>query len=84
MTPLRLAESFARDPETAALGVAMIARSLSDHDPSDPLRQPWPLNAATVEAAAQYLGVTPTADLIAEALTLAPTVSDAMLNRRPA
>ena len=84
MTPEDLARNLARstDLRSRALGVAMIVRGLTDHDPSDPFRQGWPLSDATAARAAEYLGLNPDRDLVAEALRLAPTVSDALLNRR--
>jgi hypothetical protein len=81
MTPIDFARNLARDPDTTPLAVAIIVRGLTDDDPT---RQGWPLNEATVERAARYLDLTPTAELTAAALALAPTVSDVMLNRRPA
>lgn len=84
MTPMQLARNLAESekPEDRALGVAMALRGLTDPDPSDPLKQPWPVNEFTAAAAARYVGITdPSPDLLAHAITLAPTVSDAMLNR---
>lgn len=83
MTPLDLARTLAKssNPQDRTEAVAMIARGLSDPSPSDPLRQPWPLDGGTVAAAARYLGVPITPVLLADALALAPTLSDALLNR---
>ena len=69
------------DPEQQALGVAIITRGLTDDDPSDPTRQGWPLDRHTVAAAARYLILDATPTLVTRALALAPTVSDAMLNK---
>lgn len=82
MTPIAFAEGLATsdNPRSQALGVAIIARGLSDDDPAT-LRQGWPLQVA-VPAAIEYLGLPSTESLIAEATALAPTVSDAMLNKR--
>jgi hypothetical protein len=84
MTPLDMARRLAADPnpKSQTLATAMIARSLSDHDPSDPFRQGWPLDAATVTRAAEYLGLDASPTLVADALALAPTVSNAILNHR--
>lgn len=86
MTPKEFAENLARSDkhEDRVLGVAIITRGVTDDDPSDPLRQGWPLDDRTVEAAARALGLDPTPELIADALKLAPDVSDAMLNKRVA
>jgi hypothetical protein len=70
------------DPKAVALGVGMIVRGLTDDDPAT-LRQGWPMTEAVVEAAARYLDVKPTPELISAVLAVAPTISDAMLNRRP-
>lgn len=79
MTPLDLAQNLAKSDrmEDRALGVAILARGLSD---DDGLRQGWPLESA-IPAAVRHLGLTPDPALIAEAGMLAPTISDAMLNR---
>ena len=84
MTTVDFARNLARsdDPHARSLGVAIIARGLSDDDPADPYRQGWPLDRHTIEAAARYLDLTPTDALCADALALAPTLSDAILNRR--
>lgn len=82
MTPLDFAAILARDPETRALAVAIVARGLSDDDPTT-LRQGWPLSTA-IQAAIRYFGLEGMSDartIEAEALRIAPTVSDAMLNR---
>ena len=81
MTPLDLARNLARDPdpETQALAVAMVYRGLTDDDPTG--RMGWPEGDATVSRAATFLDVKPTADLFAAVRRIAPTVSDAMLNR---
>lgn len=80
MTPLDAARLYARNPDTAARGVAMLARGLSDDDPANPTRAGWPL-AAAVDAAIEYLDLSPTPALRAEALALAPTIPGYMLNR---
>jgi len=82
MTPLDFARNLAKsdDPEDRAYGVAIVARGLSDDDP-DTLRQGWPL-AESIASAITYLGLTPTPTLVARATALAPTVSDAVLNKR--
>ena len=81
MTPLDLARNLAQSDSAKdrALGVGIVARGLSDNDPSE-LRQGWPLPVA-VSAAATYLGLDLTPELLAEAKAIAPTISDAMLNR---
>lgn len=84
MTPLQLAENLAAgDAEAQALAVAIVARGLSDDSPGDPFRQPWPV-LASLNAATQYLGLAPDTWRHSRALALMPTISDAMLNRRPA
>jgi hypothetical protein len=82
MTPLDFARNLAASDDAAdqALGVAIVTRGVTDDDPMTG-RHPWPLNAQTVAGAAQYLDLAPTRELIAAALALAPTVSDAMLNK---
>jgi hypothetical protein len=81
MTPLDLARRLAQSdsPKDHALAVAIVARGLSDDDPST-FRQGWPL-AVAVPAAIRYLGLLSDAGLEADALALAPTLSDAILNR---
>jgi len=80
MTPVDFARNLAESdsPRVRATGVAIIARGLSD---DDGLRQGWPMSAS-LPAAARFLGLDPTAELLAEAAELAPTLSDAVLNRR--
>ena len=83
MTPLDLARNLAQSdrPKDRAMGVAIVARGLSDTDPLDPYRQPWPLDVS-VERAASYLGLDPAdEDLLSVATLIAPTLSDAILNR---
>lgn len=82
MTPLDLARSMSTSdqPRARATAVALVARGLSDPDPSDPFRQPWPLPAAVL-AAAEYLDLDPTPELRADAERIAPTLSAAILNR---
>jgi hypothetical protein len=81
MTPLDFARNLAAsdDPKDQALGIAIVARGLSDDDPAT-LRQGWPLSVS-VEQAARFLGLPSTKAVVAMALMLAPTISDAMLNR---
>jgi hypothetical protein len=81
MTPLQLAQNLAKDPDrkAQAMGIAIVARSLSD-DTED--RQGWPLDTS-VKAAAKHLGLFADDDLINEATRIAPTLSDATLNRSP-
>lgn len=83
MTPLDLARALAQSTTTdgQALGVAIVLRGLTDYSPSDPYREPWPLTVTTAARAAQYLGLDPSPALLVAALDIAPTVSDAMLNR---
>ncbi len=80
MTPLDLAQGLARSPEHSdrALGVAMLARGLSDEDGR---RQPWPVEES-LRAAARYLHLDPAPGLIDDARRLMPLISDALLNRR--
>ena len=81
LTPMDLAGSLAKseDIEERALGVAIVARGLSDDDPAT-LRAGWDLGTS-ITAAIRYLGIESTPELVEEATRLAPTVSDAMLNR---
>lgn len=85
MTPLDLAANMAAsdDPAIRAQGVAIVVRGLTDDDPRDATRQGWPLCDETVSRAARWLGLDPTPDLIAAATAIAPTLSDAILNRGP-
>lgn len=85
MTPEQLAQNMARSghANAQALAVAMIARSLSDHDPADPYRQGWPVSAA-LPAACTHLGLTPTTQLIDAARALMPVVGDGLMNRKGA
>lgn len=82
MTPLDFARNLAAsdDPEARALAVGIVTRGVTDDDPATH-RQGWPLNAATVERAAAYLGLDATPELVADALAVAPTISGRMLNR---
>lgn len=81
MSPIDLARSLARgDDDDRVLAVAIVTRGLTDDDPATG-RVGWPLSLATTERAAQYLDLAPTGRLILRALTLAPTLSDAILNR---
>lgn len=84
MTPLELAQNMARseDLRVQAYAVAIVYRGLTDEDPSDPLRLPWPQTNETIERAATYLGIEPSAALRNEVRRIAPTLSDATLNRR--
>lgn len=84
MTPVDFAHIMARsdDRDDRALAVAIITRSLTDDDPAT-LRQGWPLNRDTVEAAARYVRAPITDALVADVLALAPTLSDAILNKVP-
>lgn len=80
-TPLDLASRLAGSGTTRdqALGVAIVIRGLTD-DSDD--RAGWPMDEHTARAAAAYLGFAGVSDaLIARALALAPTISDAMLNK---
>jgi hypothetical protein len=81
LTPLGLAESLARsdDHKSRTLAVAIVARGLSDDDPAT-FRQGWPL-ADSITAAIRYLKLDASDRLIADAAALAPTLSDAILNR---
>lgn len=86
MSPMDFARSLVNrgtDPEDWALATAIITRGLTDDDPAT-LRAGWPLDADTVASAAVFLSLIPTPDLVARALALAPTVSDAMLNKAAA
>jgi hypothetical protein len=81
MTPLDMAQALASDnAESRAYAVAMVARALSD---DHGLRQGWPVETA-LPAAARHLHLDPAPALIAHARDLMPTISDAVLNRRPA
>lgn len=81
MTPLDLARNMAAtdDPKAHALAVAIVTRGLTDDSPE---RAGWPLTAATVQRAADYLDLPRSAALVADALALAPTLSPAILNHR--
>lgn len=84
MSPLDFARNLAQSDSTddVVLGVAMMTRGLTDDDPAN-FRQGWPLNKATVERAATFLGVGDISDGLIEAvIEKAPTISDAMLNKR--
>ncbi len=82
MTPLDLAASLAQSTtlDGRALGVAIVLRGLTD---DDGYRQGWPLTVTTAARAADYLGLESTPELLVAALEIAPTISDAMLNRAP-
>jgi hypothetical protein len=82
MTPLQAAANLAQseDLQSRALGVAIIARGLSDDTPE---RQGWPLSSA-VEAAIRHLHLDPDPALVLAATTLAPMLSNAILNRQEA
>ena len=84
LTPLDLARRMAEsDDETArATGAAIIARGLSDESPTDPYRQPWPVDVS-VERAIAYLGLTDTPEFRALVTRRMALLSDAMLNRAP-
>lgn len=80
MTPLDLAQNLAQSDRRSdrVLGVAILARGLSD---DDGLRQGWPL-ASAIPAAARHLGLTEIDPaFVADVARVAPTVSDAMLNK---
>lgn len=82
MSPLEFAQNLAKSDrrEDRELAIAMVARGLSDDDPGT-FRQGWPLTSA-IPAAARYLGLDPMDSVLMNgALALAPTVSDAMLNK---
>lgn len=83
MTPLDLARSLANaeDIHAQAIGVAIVARGLSDESPLDPFRQPWPVDVSLV-AAAEYLDLNPDPELLTEARLAMPRLPDFMLNRR--
>lgn len=83
MTPTDFARGLVNrsvDREDHVLAVAIITRGLTDDDPAT-LRQGWPLDRDTVASAATFLSLTPADDLVTEALALAPTLSDAILNK---
>jgi len=79
MTPIEYAQTLAESMERKdrILGIAIIARGLSD---DDGLRQGWPLEES-VRAAIDFLGLGYADTLLMDALTLAPTLSDAILNK---
>ena len=81
MTPMTLAANLAKseDIKERALGVAMVARGLSDDDPATH-RAGWDLGTS-ITAAIRHLGIESTPELVEEATRVAPTISDAMLNR---
>jgi hypothetical protein len=83
MSPIDLAESLAKSDSLRdqAEGVAIIVRGLTD---DDGLRQGWPMTVVTIWRAAKYLGIpesTMTPAFVAEVAEIAPTLSDAILNR---
>ena len=80
MSPLDLAQNLAEsdDPEDRARGVAIVVRALTDDTPD---RQGWPMSDAVVARAARHIGVEPTPELVARATVIAPTLSDAILNK---
>ena len=82
MTPIDFAHNLSKSDsfDDQVMGVAMIARGLSDDDPAT-LRAGWLLDFLTVERAAEYLGLVPTPELVSEALRMAPTLPDAVLNK---
>jgi hypothetical protein len=81
MSPLDLAQSLAKSAarNDRVLGVAIVIRGLTDDEPST-FRQGWPLSVTTAHAAATYLGIKDDS-LLLDALDLAPTLSDAILNK---
>ena len=83
MTPIQFAENLAKsdDHKDKVLAVSIVYRGLTDEDPSDPLRMPWPQTNESIERAAKYLGVDITPDLRNAVRDLAPTLSDAILNK---
>lgn len=83
MTPLEFAGNLARSDkyEDRVLGVAIVTRGLTDAGPMGNLREGWPLDGPTVEAASKYLGILPNPKFVADVLAQAPKVSDAMLNK---
>lgn len=80
MSPIDLAERLAQsdDARDRATAVAIIVRALCDDDDK---RQGWPMTEAVVIRAAKHIGVEPTPELVAQATAIAPTLSDAILNR---
>lgn len=82
MTPLEFAKTLAwsDNADDRVLAVAMVARGLTDDDPATG-RQGWPLTAGTVGRAAEHLGLPVEGWLVTKALALAPTLSDALLNK---
>lgn len=82
MTPLDYATILARSGilRDRAEAVAIIARGLSDSDP-DSDRAPWPVGVSVL-AAAQYLDLEPTDDLLKLATMVMPTIPNPILNRR--
>jgi len=83
MTPIEYAQALSDSGEykLRVLGVAMIIRGLTDDSDGDPWRLAWPLDEATARRAARYLNLDPTPELVNDALKLAPTLSDAILNK---
>lgn len=76
----KLAESSNRDDVVE--GIGMIFRGLTDPDPSDPYKMPWPKTIEVARRAAQHLGLRdPGHDLLADVVERAPSIPDYLLNR---
>lgn len=75
MTPLEHAQTLAKSSrlEDQAVALAIVTRGLSDADPADPLRQPWPVDVALL-AAVRFLDLELTQELVARARVLMPNV----------
>ena len=81
MSPMDFARNLAAgtDLNDRALGVGIAIRAVTDDTET---RAGWPMDATTALAAANYVGIPmPSDELIRRALKLAPTISDAMLNK---
>lgn len=79
MTPLEFATQLAgsRHYKDRVLGVAMIARGLSD---DDGLRQGWPVLVA-IDAAMSRLNIPPDPAFEEAVLRQMPKISDALMNK---
>ena len=86
-SPISAAQSLAKSPapKDQALAIAIVTRSLTDDTEE---RAGWPLDLTTAFAAAKYLDLDPRAARLSgrldRALALAPTLSDAILNKASA
>lgn len=84
MTPLQYAQNLAQSDirDEVVLGIAMMIRGVTDPDPADPFRAPWPMTIDVARRCAAVIGITnPGHDLLTDALLKAPQVPDYLLNK---